>query len=183
MKSFKLAYKITEPSSWRSKDGIDIKSNLADDELIDCQLAKSLIETLKTESAMLEPDKLILAIAEAQKREIETYLSEMDDMAIQAKVHADKAHEILSTIANESEEKYLEIERKFSEIEARFNTKLTTTATKIKKSMEELSTVEEKLNQINNFSLEKLTDVLKQLIQLVNTDPELVKLVLAHKKK
>jgi len=183
MKSFKLAYKITEPSSWRSKDGIDIKSNLADDELIDCQLAKSLIETLKTESTILEPDKLILAIAEAQKREIETSLSEMDDMAIQAKVHADKAHEILSTIVNESGEKYLEIEKKFSETEAKFNTKLTTTATKIKKSMEELSTVEEKLNQINNFSLEKLTDVLKQLIKLVNTDPELVKLVLEHKKK
>ena len=68
MKSFKLVYKITEPSSWRSKDGIDIKSNLADDELIDCRLAKSLVETIKTEAAVLEPDKFILAIAEAQKR-------------------------------------------------------------------------------------------------------------------
>jgi len=183
MKSFELTYKITAPSSWRSQDGIDIKSNLADDELIDCQLAKSLIETLKTDSAILEPDKLILAIAEAQKREIETSLSEMDDMAIQAKVHADKAHEILSATALESEEKYLEIENRFSEIESRFNSKLTITATKIKKSMEELSTVEEKLNQINNFSLERLTDVLKQIIQLVNTDPELVRLVLDHKKK
>jgi len=183
MKSFKLAYKITETSSWRDSNGIDIKSNLADDELIECQLAKSLVETLKTESAVLEPDKLILAIAEAQKREIETSLANMDEMAIQAKVHADKAHEVLAAVALDAEEKYTALEKKFTETEAKFNTKMTTTATAIKKSMEELSTVEEKLNQINNFSLEKLTDVLKQLIQLVNTDPELVKLVLNHKQK
>lgn len=182
MKSFKLAYKITETNSWRDSSGIDIKSNMADDELIDCRLAKSLVETLKTESATLEPDQFILAIAEAQKREIETSLKDMDDMAIQAKVHADKAHEILSTITNESEEKYLEIEKKFSVTEARFNEKLKTTAASIKKSMEKLATVEEKLNKINNFSLERITEVLKQLNQLVSTDPELVKLVLEHKK-
>lgn len=183
MKTFQLSYTIEEASSWKGKEAIRIKSNLADDKLIDCEIAQSLIEVLKTESAILEPDKLILAIAEAQKREIATSLENMDDMAIQAKVHADKAHQILLDIAIAAEEKYAEIEKKFSDTEKLFNKKITDTAEKIKKDLEKLSAVEEKISSINNWSLEKLIDSLDRLIKLADADPELVKLVLDHKNK
>jgi len=183
MKTFQLAYTIEEASSWKSKEAIKIKSNLADDKLIECEIAQSLVEVLKTESAILEPDKLILAITEAQKREIVTSLENMDDMAIQAKVHADKAHQVLLDIAIKAEEKYTEIEKKFSDTEKLFNKKMTDTAEKIKKDLEKLSAVEEKLNKINDWSLEKLITSLDRLIQLAEADPELVKLVLDHKNK
>ena len=183
MPSFKLAYKIEEGPSWKGPDAITIKSNLADDELVDCQLAKSLVETLKKESAVLEPDKLILAIAEAQKRQIVTSLEQMDDMAIHAKVHADKAHQILLDSATEAEEKYDELEKTFSATEKRFNTKLTNTAESIKADAEKLSIVEERLSKINNYSLDKLIETLSKLIQLAESDAELVKLVLDHKSK
>ena len=103
MKTFELVYTIEAASSWRNKEAIKIKSNLADDKLVDCELSQCLVDYLKTEAAVLDPDKLLLTIAEAQKREIQTSIENMDDMAIQAKVHADKAYEILSNISDEAE--------------------------------------------------------------------------------
>jgi len=182
MQTFTLAYRIEPGDSWRDKNSINIKSNLADDKMLECRLSESLVEYLKKEAAILEPDKLILTIAEAQKREIQTVLENMDDMAIQAKVHADKAHEILSTIAEESETKYEEIEKKFSDTEKRFKDKMLSTAENIKTHMEKLSVIDEKLTKIDNWSLEKLTETLKQLIKIIEVDPELVKLVLDYKK-
>ena len=182
MKTFELSYKIEQGRSWKGENSISIKSNLSDDKLIECEIAESLVLSLKSESALLEPDKLVLAIAEAQKREIQTNLEALNDMAIQAKVNSDKAHEILSSIAEEAEVKYAEIEKKFTETEKRFNEKMKSTAEKIKQDLEHLSSVEEKLSKINNYSLERLGETLKQLIKIVEADPELVKLVLDHKK-
>jgi len=183
MKTFQLSYTIEATSSWKSKEAIRIKSNLSDDKLIECEIAQSLVETLKTESAILEPDKLILAIAEAQKREIATSLENMDNMAIQAKVHADKAYQVLSDIAIASEEKFSEIEKKFTDTEKLFNKKMTDTAEKIKKDLEKLSAVEEKLIKIDNWKLEALTENLNVLIKLIEKDKDLVKLVLDFKSK
>jgi len=182
MQTFTLAYRIEPGDSWRDKNSINIKSNLAEDKMLECKLSESLVEYLKKEAVVLEPDKLILTIAEAQKREIQTVLESMDDMAIQAKVHADKAHEILSTIAEESEKKYEEIEKKFSATEKRFKDKMISTSESIKTHIEKLSAIEEKLTKIDNWKLEKLTASLKQITELVEADPELVKLVLDYKK-
>lgn len=182
MTTFELIYKIEDGDSWRAKESINIKSNLSEDELIECKIAKSLINKLKTDSALLDPTKLLLSIAETQRRGIQTNLEEMDDLALQAKVRADKAHEILSTIAEEAEVKYEEIEKKFSATEKRFNEKMTSTAKKIKNDLDKLTEVEEKLKSINNYDLEKLIIALNQLISLVEVDPELVKLVLEYKK-
>lgn len=182
MKSFELTYKIEAGNSWE-KDSIKIKSNLADDELIRCELSKSLVDHLKTESALFDSDKLLLAIAESQRKGIQDNLAAMDDLALAAKVRADKAHEILSTIAEDAEAKYEEIEKSFSATEKRFNEKMKTTAENIKKDLEKLSSIEDALNKINNWSLEKLTEAVKQLIKLAEADSELVKLVLNHKNK
>lgn len=183
MKTIELSYTIEESkSSYRYKDGIVIKSNLADDELVECRLAKSLVDTLKLEAAVLEPDRLVLAIAEAQKREIKTSIEALDDMTLEAKIHSDKAYEHLSTIALEAETKYEEIEKKFASTEKRFNEKMSSTAANIKKDLEKLTAIEEKLTKINNWSLEKLAESINQLIKLAETDPELVKLVLEYKK-
>jgi len=182
MKTFELVYTIESASSWRGKEAIKIKSNLADDKLVECELSQSLVDHLKTEAAVLDPDKLLLTIAEVQKREIQNVLESMDDMAIQAKVHAAKAHEILSTIAEDAETKYEEIEKKFSATEKRFKDKMISTSESIKTHIEKLTVVEEKLTKIDNWSLEKLTETLKQLIKIIEVDPELVKLVLDYKK-
>ena len=183
MKTFELSYKIEQGKSWKGENSISIKSNLLDDKLIECELPESLILSLKSEAALLEPDKLVLAIAEAQKREIQTSIEALNDMALQAKVNSDKAHEILSSIAEEAEIKYVEIEKKFTETEKRFTEKMKSTAENIKKDLEKLSSVEEKLIKINSYSLDHLSETLKQLIKIIETDPELVKLVLDHKNK
>jgi len=182
MQTFTISYRIEPGDSWRDKNSINIKSNLADDKMLECKLSESLIEYLKKEAAVLEPDKLILTIAEAQKREIQTSLENMDDMAVQAKVYADKAYEILSTIAEDAEKKYEEIEKKFSATEKRFKDKMLSTSESIKTHVEKLSAVEAKLTKIDNWRLEKLTETLKQLIKIIEVDPELVKLVLDYKK-
>jgi hypothetical protein len=182
MKTFELVYTIEAASSWRGKESIKIKSNIADDKLVDCELSQSLVDYLKKEAVILDPDKLLLTIAEAQKREIQTNLENMDDMAIQAKVHAEKAHKILTTISEEAEKKYEEIEKKFSDTEKRFKDKMVSTSESIKTHLEKLSSIEEKLTKIDNWKLEKLTESIQQIIKLVKTDPELVKLVLDYKK-
>jgi ElaB/YqjD/DUF883 family membrane-anchored ribosome-binding protein len=182
MKSFDLVYKIEEASSWRDKEAIKIKSNLADDVMVECELSKSLVDYLKTEAVVLDPDKFLLTIAEAQKREIQTNIESLDDMAIQAKIHADRAHEILSTIAEEARQRYDEIEKNFSDTEKRFNDKMKSTTEKIKQDLAILTSVEEKLVAIDSWQLVKLAEAVEQIIMLTETDPELVKLVLKYKK-
>ena len=182
MKSFELSYTIVEGDSWRDKNSINIKSNLADDKLIDCKLALSLVEQLKEGSAVLEADKLLLNIAEAQKREIQTNIEQLDDMALQAKVNADKAHEVLTNISEDSETKFLELEKSFSAIEKKFTDKIESSTRKIEQNLEFLTLVEEKLNKINSWSLDKLSEAIKQILELTAKDPKLIKLVLEHKK-
>lgn len=181
MQTFTLTYRIEPGDSWRDKNSIKIKSNLADDKMIICELSESLVEYIKKEAVVLDPDKLILTIAEAQKREIENQLANMDDMAIQAKVHADKAYEILLTISEKAEAKYGEIEKKFSDTEKRFKDKMIATSESIKTHLEKLNAVEEKLTKLDDWKLTKLSEVLQQIIKLADADPELVKLVLAYK--
>ena len=183
MTTFNLIYTIEEAASWRSKEAIKIKSNLADDKLIECEIAKSLVDYLKKESATLEPDKFLLTIAETQKRGIETILEELTNIELQAKANADKVHEILLNIEEETENKYSEIETKFSATSKRFNDKMKATAENIKNDLTKLSDVEAKLTAIDSWKLEKLTESLKQLVKLVESDKDLVKLVLDHKSK
>ncbi len=182
MKSFELVYTIEEAASWKSKEAIKIKSNLSEDKLINCEIAQSLIEDLKEGSAILESDKLLLTIAEAQKREVQTSIESLNDMAVQAKVNADKAYEILSTIAVDAEKKYEKIEKKFSATEKRFNEKMKSTSENIKQNLIILTEVEEKLKAIDNWQLTKLTEAVQQIVKLAETDPELIKLVLNYKK-
>jgi len=179
--TFKLVYTIEERDSWRNKQGLKIKSNLVDDELIDCDIAESLITQLKEGSAMLEADKLLLGIAEAQKRAIETSYQELTDMALQAKVNADTAHKTLIAITLEAENKYEEMEKVFSATEQRFKKHIIETTKEIKQSIKQLADLKSSIIDINTYSLDKLTETLKQLIKLTETDPELVKLVLNHK--
>lgn len=68
-----VVYQIKKGDSWRGKDNIDIKSNL-DEEMVDCRISKSLVDYLIKESAILEPDKLLLNFAECQRRELELNL-------------------------------------------------------------------------------------------------------------
>lgn len=182
MTTFNLVYTIGEADSWKNKKAIKIKSNLSDDKLIDCEIAQSLIEDLKAGSATFDPDKLLLTIAEAQKRGVQTSIENLSDMAIQAKVNADKAYEILSTISEETEEKYTEIEKKFSATEKRFNDKMKSTSEKIKQDLTVFTEVEEKLKAIDNWQLTKLTEALQQIVKLAESEPELMKLVLEYKK-
>lgn len=182
MKTFDLVYTIEEASSWRAKEAIKIKSNLSDDKLIDCEIAQSLVEYLKKESATLDPDKLLLSVAEAQKRGIQTIIEGLDDISLQTEVNVDKAHETLLAISDETDNKYAEIEKKFSDIQKRFTDKMNNTTKSIKADLEKLSVVEEKLNKIDEWKLEKLISTIQQIIKLTEADPELVKLVLDYKK-
>jgi uncharacterized protein YukE len=181
MKTFEVSYTIGERESWRSKDGLQIKSNIADDKLVECDISQSLVDHLKEQSALFDPDKFLLTIAEAQKREIASNIEAMEDMALQMKVHSDKTHQIVMDAADEAESKYLEIEKKFSDTQDRFTEKMQTTAIAINSSMKELTSVEEKLSTINQFSLERLTKTINSLLELVKLDPDLVKMVLDHK--
>lgn len=177
-----VVYEIEKSSSWRSEEGVDIKSNITSDELIYCRLSKSLIDVLKKESAMLDPDKLLLGFAEAQKRGIECKIEALNDLELRTKNIADTVQEKLVKAYEDSEKKYDELEEKFSEISDKFSKKVETTKDSLEKQMKYLTSVSEKLNAIDNYGLEKLTGTLKQLISLVEQDPEIVKLVLNNKK-
>ena len=178
-----VVYEITKGDSWRSAEGFAIKSNIADDNLIDCQIAKSLVEHLKEESVMLEPDKLLLSLAEAQKRGIEENINDLDDLELNAKNRADSIHEKLLKTFQDSEKKFEELELKFSETSNRFVDKISKTKDSLDSEVEYLSSVSAKLNKVDGFSLERLSETLKALISLVEKDPELVKLVLENKIK
>jgi len=179
--TFKLVYTIGERDSWRGKDGLAIKSNLAEDTLVECDLPKSLVDHLKEAAVTLEADQLLLSIAEAQKRAIETRYEDLDDMALQAKVISEKTHLTLLDISEDAESKYEQIEAIFSVAQKRFEKHINTTTAEITQSLEQLTEIKKVLIEIDNYSLTKLTATLEQVNKLVKDDPEVLKLVLQHK--
>jgi FAD/FMN-containing dehydrogenase len=181
---FDVVYEVTERESWKkSEDNLAIKSNIAGDEMIECDIAKSLVTYLKKESAMLQPDKLLLGFAEAQKRGLEENLENIDDMALRAKNSAGKIKEALYQSYDEAEKQYEELENKFSETRKRFEDKINATRTAIEADMKSIEAMSKKLSEINNFELSRLADALQKILALVEQDKELVKLVLSKKHK
>jgi len=177
-----VVYEIKEPDSYRSKEGVAIKSNIADDSLVDCQIAKSLCEYLKKESVMLEPDKLLLGFAEAQKRGIQENLESLDELELNAQNKSKYIHEAMIKMFDDSEVKFEELDGKFSETQKRFTGKIESTKKSLEKNMEYLNSVSEKLTKIDSYGLEKLSDTLVKIIQLVENDKDIVKLVFENKR-
>jgi ElaB/YqjD/DUF883 family membrane-anchored ribosome-binding protein len=177
--NFKVVYAIENGDSWE-KDSIRIKSNIADDELITCRLSKSLVEHLKKESAVLEPDKLLLGFAEAQKREIEENLKGLTDIELNIKNLSDSIHQKLIESCDEHEKKYFELEKKFEETSKKINEKLSGTKQALDKDVEKVGKVYESLKKINEYGLGNLIQSVEKVLELAEKDKELAKLVLEH---
>ena len=179
---FDVVYEVGQREGWRGKEGLQIKSNIADDKLVECDISKSLVEHLKKESAILKPDQLLLGFAEAQKRGLEENLEAIDDMSLRVKNSADKIQEQLMKSYEDAEIKYEELEKKFSETRSRFEEKINSTRESIEEDMSKIEEISKKLSDINNFELTRLSDALQKIINLVEHDAEIVKLVLEKKK-
>jgi len=181
-KTFEICYEIKKGDSWRP-DSIKIDSNLSTDPMIDCSLPKSLIDVLVKESATLEPDKMLLSLAEAQRRGIQENLEALDDMALNVKNRANKVQEKLMEVYEENDKKYCELEKRFCDTRDKFETKLKETKRSIEKNIKEMDTLSKKLLEINNYDLSHLATTLETLVKLSEKDSELVKIVLDYKSK
>jgi len=181
MKNISVVYIIEEASSWRSKESINIKSNIAEDELIECKLATSLIEELKEKATILNADKLLLGFAEAQKRGIQENLESLNDFELEAKNHADSIHEKLLKSEENFETKYYELQEKFSAITKKFETEIIQTTEKLITQVELIKSFEESLNKINTYSMDRITETIQTVLTLVEKEPELVKTIFKSK--
>lgn len=181
--NFKVVYTIGKGDSWDSEDSISIKSNIADDELVRCQLSKSLVDHLKKESAILEPDKLLLGFAEAQKREIQENLNGLTDIELNIKNLSDSIHQRLIKSCDEHEKKYFELEEKFSETSKNIKEKLSDTQQALDKDVEKVEAIYKKLNSINDYSLGNLITSVGKILELAEKDKELAKIVLEYVRK
>ena len=173
-----VVYEVKENDSWRGEEGLKIVSNIAKDETVNCSIAKSLVEHIKKESVMLEPDKLLLGFAEAQKRGIQDNLEALEDFELTAKNRADKVQEKLLRSYEDAENKYNELKKKFCEIQDKFCNNIISSREKVDEQVKYLTTIHEKLDSIDNFNLEKLSKTLELVISLVEKDADIVKLVL-----
>lgn len=175
-----VVYQIKNGESWRSKESIDIKSNL-DEEMVECRISKSLVDYLRTESAMLEPDKLLLHFAEVQKREIKLNLESLDDMTLRSETLGKEINKRILKTYSDNEKLYEDLQEKFEEVTNKFRTQISLSDESLDGNMKILSEVSEKLEKINSYSMERIGETLKQLIDLVEKDPELVKIVFKQK--
>jgi DNA anti-recombination protein RmuC len=179
---FDVVYEIKEREGWRKGEGILIKSNIANDETVECDISKSLVDHLKKESSMLKPDQMLLGFAESQRRGLEENLETIDDMSLRAKNSADKIQETLMKSYEDSEKKYEELEAKFSDTRKRFEEKINATRTSIENDMKKIEEISKKLSEINNYELSHLASALQKVIDLAEQDNELVRLVLSKKR-
>jgi len=176
-----IVYEIKEGNLWRNDKSLIIKSNIADDELIDCQLSKSLVDLLKKEASILDVDKMLLGFAEAQKRGIEENLEALDEIALKAKNSADKMHQELLKAYDDNEKKYIEIETKMDETKERFSKGINQSTKELGQSIEIAEHVSKRLMEIDNYKLEKLADSVNKIVKLAESDSDLVKLILNYK--
>lgn len=180
--NMKVVYTIEKTESWRNKDGIDIKSNIADDKMVECRMAETLVEYLKKESAILEPDKLLLGFAEAQKRGITNTLEDLDNIELNIKNKSDAIQLKLHESCEENEKKYFELEEKFSKTSDKINEKLSGVSGGIENDLKKVDEIFTKLEKINGYKLENLMSTLSKILELVNKDKDLVKMVLEREK-
>lgn len=180
--NMKVVYTIGKSDSWDSKDSISIKSNIADDKLIKCQMSKTLVEHLKKESVFLEPDKLLLGFAEAQKREIQENLKGLTDIELNIKNLSDSIHQKLIESSEKHEKKYFELEEKFSETSKKIKEKLSDTKQSLDEDVEKVDKIYEKLRKINDYGLGNLITSVSKILELAEKDKDLAKLVLEHVK-
>jgi hypothetical protein len=74
------------------------------------------------------------------------------------------------------------LEKKFSGTQKRFTDSLNQTRESIESEIKTVELISKKLSEIDNYGLERLSETLKKIISLVETDKELVRLVLENKK-
>lgn len=176
-----VVYQIKKGDSWRGKDNIDIKSNL-DEEMVDCRISKSLVDYLIKESAILEPDKLLLNFAECQRREIELNLKSLDEVTLRFKTYGEEANKRILEAYEENEKQRDDIEKKFNTTVKRLKASISESEESIKQNTKSLSDISDMLLKIDSYGLNNIMETLKTLNSIIEKDGELVKLVLEHKK-
>lgn len=176
-----VVYQIRKGDSWRGKDNIDIKSNL-DEEMVDCRISKSLVDYLIKESAILEPDKLLLNFAECQRRELELNLESLDDVTLRFKTYAEDANKRIMAAYEDSEKQRDELEKKFNATVKKFKNGIVESEDSIKQNMATLQIYSDSLTKIDNYGLDNLLKTIATLNSLIDKDRDLVKLVLEQKK-
>jgi len=174
-----IIYKIEETNDYMGK-GMQIKSNLTDDDLQSCKISKSLVDYLLKNSATLEPDKLLITFAEAQKRQLELELENLDDLTLSAKAKADDFFNKRSELENSYEEKFAEFEKSCSSASEKVHSRLERDSNAINSQIEKMEGLSKKIRNIDDYKLEQISKSISLLLDLINKDEKLVKLVLEN---
>lgn len=166
-----VVYQIKKGDSWRGKDNIDIKSNL-DEAMVDCRISKSLVDYLIKESAILEPDKLLLNFAECQRRELELNLESLDEVTLRFKTYGEEANRRILESYEENEKQRDELEKKFNATVKKFKTVISESEESIKQNTKSLSDISDMLSKVDNYRLDNLMETLKTLNSIIEKDWE-----------
>lgn len=173
----KLTYTVHQKiNSWNDTPGI--KSNLADDDTVRWEIAKSLSDALLAADAAHGPEKLLLEIAECKRREIQAEIENMDDVALVLQAKTDQISQMFDKMIAAHNEA-LDAKR------VEFNAAVDGLADKIeealdgldKKVTEPLKRVMGVLDGINDYKVQKFTRMLADIATLQREQPELLDFV------
>lgn len=178
-----VKYTIEEEDSWRSQKGFKIKSNIADDELIECRLAKSLVDYLKKESVILEPDKLLVKLAECQKRNLESTIEGLDDIELKIQTQTSRVSESIKdaclTYEAEKEKLYDRMDKSINSL----SNKLDKANNKIDKESQKLFDLRKTINNLDDSTLDRIITTIEGLSRLIEKDKDLAEIVFSNYKK
>jgi len=180
-----VVYKIKfeKKNSWDKDKKLQILSNLSDDKVVDCQISKRLSEKLIKDSAILKPEQLICEIAESQKRGFKSELEMMDDLELEIKTKADKIQATLGNLLKDYETKSYDIIQQLYIKAGEVGEKLDKKVKSFSNVFDKLGDIDEKMKKIDNYDLERFTENMTKLSNILKSDKDLVEFVIKNYEK
>jgi len=176
-----IVYNINDEKNYNynrsEQKGITIKSNIADDELIECDISKTLVEKLLKESSSLKPDQLLLEFAELQKRGIESSIENLGSVELELKAKSGKINEALEELLKDFDDKSCESLEKIWEKMETMQSDILDRFKEFKPMIDKLESIKKSTDNINNWQMNNFSESLDKLIKIQNENPELLKFI------
>ena len=178
----KLTYTVIQPKSeysWEREP--KIKSNLADDEFVTWKIAKSLSDELLKADENNKAEKILLEIAECERRNIECEIANMDDLALelQSKTDIIKAtfDDAIEAQNKAIEDKREELFASIEIIEKKVKDGLSGLSNEVTKPFNETI---QSIKNIDVYKLENFFSSMSKIIDLHNKNPKLLEFIVSN---
>lgn len=175
MSELKIVYKVEKPEYQWDKT-MRIESNLKED-MVEWKISKSLSDKIILESACLEPEKLILEIAESQRRGIECEISNLSELELEMKTKKDSIKSILGDVLDDQIKSFENNSDEIWKAINSFKDKVSNHTKELQKIVNPILEAKKTIEELDGYKLRTFFESVETIRKLQENSPELLDFV------